>query len=217
MKNVYLPIFILLFTCGFLQTGRAQGAKNLGVYVGYALINEPVVTLEYRVSPRIAVNLEGAGIFPMKREATWGMFSGLVARPNYRGGAIRTGISIYGRRRPHIMHRVLFDLMYLSSNKFTERYGVLAIEDVFYRELMHYGVLYELTFRFSRERKHHLFIRAGMGIRGIHRTTVSSRNNMTGETVSPTPYRFETGFAPLLSVGYRFRIYAFKDYFVGEN
>lgn len=40
---------------------------------------------------------------------------------------------------------------------------------------------------------------------------------MDGEMVPVTPYRFERGFAPLLTVGYRFRIYPPNGYFVAAE
>lgn len=207
----------VLFVIGLSVSVHAQFSKNFATYVGYAIINEPNITLEYRFHKRLAANLEGAAFVPFKNEMqVGGVGSELGYRINGRGGAIRAGIAVYGKRRFGIMHRVMADITYFSSNLYKERYGVITVEDNFYREFVQYGVFYEMTFRlFARQKRHHLFVRVGMAVRGLHTTTESS--HIAGEPpVAPAPYRFRTVPAPILAVGYRFRLHPQRGYFVND-
>lgn len=203
----------------------SQFSSNFAAYVGYAIINEPNVTLEYRVNKRIAINLEGAAFIPYVRQKYWfELLTAPIDRVNYRGGSLRTGVAIYGQWpwNRWLMHRVLFDVTYASSNLFMDDPGRFSgtqqvVVNEIYREFMQYSVFYECTFRlFAHEKRHHLFVRAGLGGRALHTRTVRSYSGLGGEELPVSqPYAFSGKFAPVFAAGYRFRLHPQKKYFAG--
>jgi len=197
---------------------QAQFSKNFAAYIGYAILNEPNITFEYRVHERIAVNLEGAAFFPLKKEQNLHGILSPTKRLNCTGGSIRTGISIYGKNQFGIMHRVMADISYVSSGLYREVSGSSTfVGNHYHQNYMQYGVFYEFTVRmFAGQKRHHLFVRAGIAARTINRYTVKTQDGMGNNYPVTQPHKFYTAPGALFSIGYRIRLHPQKDYFVGE-
>ena len=215
MNVRFLAIAVLLLSTYSIH---AQFSKNFAAYVGYAIVNEPNITFEYRVHKRIAVNLEGAAFIPLKKEQNLQGILSPTKRLNCTGGSIRTGISIYGKNRFGIMHRVMADISYVSSGLYRETSGTsYFIGDDYYQQYMQYGVFYEFTVRlFASQKRHHLFVRAGIAARTINRYTIDREDGMGNHYPVTQSHEFYTAPGALFSIGYRIRLHPQKDYFVGE-
>lgn len=116
------------------------------------------------------------------------------------------------------MHRIMLDLSYLSSGLYREEFAISFVtSNNFYREFMQYGIFYEFTIRlFSSQKRHHMFLRAGIAAKTIHTRTVAAHNGSGSYASVVAPYSFDVVPSPILSVGYRFRLHPQKDYFIGE-
>lgn len=212
--------FIFFTSCLILFAGpvSAQSSKNMAVYMGYAFFNEPHVTFEYRFHPRLAANVEAAAFAPFVHGmSSRGLFPEFWYRLNGVGGSLRGGVALYGKRHFGIMHRLMLDLTYFSSYTYQEEVAVqyATLRD-FRREFVQSTVCYELTFRLAKDKRHHLFLRAGIGPRFLW-TTVTQVQYPGYPAYDAHDRTFSVTAAPVFSVGYRIRLFPQKGYFVREG